>query len=32
MQPTGKLIRIAEGGAKASFELGQTSISLGRAF
>jgi pSer/pThr/pTyr-binding forkhead associated (FHA) protein/predicted alpha/beta hydrolase family esterase len=31
MQPTGKLVRIAEGGAKASFELGQTSINLGRA-
>lgn len=31
MQPTGKLVRIAQGGAKESFELGQTSINLGRA-
>jgi len=31
MQPTGKLVRIAEVGAKESFELGLTSVNLGRA-
>ncbi len=31
MQPTGKLVRLTEEGAKTSYELGQTSISLGRA-
>jgi pSer/pThr/pTyr-binding forkhead associated (FHA) protein len=31
MTPTGKLVRIAEGGARQSFELGQNSVTLGRA-
>lgn len=31
MQPTGTLVRIAEAEAKTSFQLGQSSISLGRA-
>ncbi len=30
MQPTGKLVRITQGEANTSFELGQTSINLGR--